>query len=269
VHDTLSSLVERALVGNPRPLEFYLREHSRLPGPRANIELANDVSHLLAASLPQHAERVRSLIQYFANGERKTLVGNTPSEFVMICGVLAFGTCAVAKADWREEIFDYLEQYACSSFWRIRECVSMAYQQLLQADVQGTLVRIMELARSGNYFQQRAAVTALSEPQLFCNTDLVAPALELHQIVLASVHSVPAWERKREDFRILRRALGHTISVVIAAAPEEGFALLAECATWSDADIIWILRENLRKKRLAKYLRDFVHSSRVLAPLLD
>ena len=52
MHDTLSSLVERALNGTQRPLEFYLRENGRLPGARANMELANDVSYLLAAPSP-------------------------------------------------------------------------------------------------------------------------------------------------------------------------------------------------------------------------
>jgi hypothetical protein len=39
MHETLASLVARALEGSPRPLEFYLREQSRLPGPRANLAL--------------------------------------------------------------------------------------------------------------------------------------------------------------------------------------------------------------------------------------
>jgi hypothetical protein len=162
-----------------------------------------------------------------------------------------------------------LKQYACSPFWKVRGCVALAYQHLLQADAQTTLVHLMDLAKNGNYLQQSAAVTALAEPQLFYSSDLVIPALELQRVVLCCIHAVPLWERKREDFRVLRRALGHTVSVVTAAAPERGFALLAECATWDDADITWVLRENLRKKRLAKFIRDFVRSSEVLAPLLD
>jgi hypothetical protein len=269
VHDTLSSLVERALVGSSRPLEFYLREHSRLPGPRANIELANDVSALLAAAIPEHADKVRSLVNYFASNERKTVMSNTPAEFVMLCGLLALGACAAARLDWQEETFARLQQYACSPFWRVRECVAMAYQRVLQADAETTLAHLVGLAKDGNYLQQRAAIAAVAEPQLFYTADLVGPALELQRIVLYHVHAVPVWERKCEDFRVLRRALGHTVSVVTAAAPEEGFALLSECATWDDADITWVLRENLRKKRLAKFIRDFVRNSEVLAPLLD
>jgi hypothetical protein len=269
VHDTLSSLVERALVGSPRPLEFYLREHGGIPGSHANIELANDVGSLLAAALTRYPDKIRSLLNSFTSNERKSAVSNTPTEFVLLCGILAFGSCAAASPEWRDEVFVLLKHYACSPFWRIREAVAMAYQRLLQADSQTTLAHLMELARSGNYLQQRAAVTTLAEPQLFYSSDLVVPALEVQRIVLCYMHAVPVRERKREDFRVLRRALGHTVSVVTAAAPEEGFALLSECATWNDADITWVLRENLRKKRLAKFLRDFVRSSAVLAPLLD
>jgi hypothetical protein len=269
VHETLSSLVERALVGSPRPLEFYLREHSGLPGPHANVDLANDVSSLLAASIPRHADKVRSLINYFINSERKTLASNSPAGFVMLCGVLAFGSCAAVCPEWQDEAFAYLKQYACSPLWKVCDFVAMAYQKLLRADSRTTFAHLMELAKSGNYLQQRAAVTTLAEPQLFDSSELVVPALEVQRVVLSSVHTVPVWERKREDFRVLRRALGHTVSVVTAAAPEKGFALLSECATWGDADITWVLRENLRKKRLAKYICDFVRNSEVLAPLLD
>src|SRR5258708_486224 len=104
MHDTLSSLVERALTGNQRPLEFYLRDNSRLPGPRANLELADDLGSLLAASLPRYPENVRTLLNHFANGDRKMVASNTPSEFVMLCGIIAFGACAAVDPEWREDV---------------------------------------------------------------------------------------------------------------------------------------------------------------------
>ncbi|MBV9230788.1 MAG: hypothetical protein JOZ18_15880, partial [Chloroflexi bacterium] len=251
MHDTLSSLVERALTGNQRPLEFYLRDHSRLPGPRANLELANDVSYLLAASIPRHPDAVHSLINYFANGDRVMVASNTPSEFIMLCGIIASGTCAAAQASWREETFDLLSHYACSPYWRVRECVAIAYQHLLMADSQITLPHLMRLATEGNYLQQRAAVATIAEPSLLYATDLLSAALKFQRIVLERLRSTPTADRKNEDFRVLRRTLGYTLSVITAAAPEEGFALMRECAAWGDSDVNWILRENLKKKRLA------------------
>jgi|GEM_PF-140907 len=253
VHDTLLSLVERALTGNQRPLEFYLRDHSRLPGPRANLELANDVGELLASSVPKYYENVRKLVTQFANGDRKNVTSNTPEEFIMLCGIIAFGTCAAAYAPWREESFEMLEHYACSTQWRIREGVAIALQHLMTVIPHDTLTRLMKLATTGNYLQQRAAIATIAEPPLLNNQDLVDAALKIQQIVLDRFRNASKPDRKTEDVRTLRRTLGYTISVVTVALPEQGFALMRECASWKDADINWILRENLKKKRLAKF----------------
>lgn len=265
MHDTLSSLVERALAGTPRLLEFYLREHSRLPGPRANLELADNVSHLLAAALPGNADGVHSLINYFANGDRKMIGGNTPAEFVMFCGILSYGVCAAAHPAWREETFALLHHYARSSYRYIREGVMMAYQQLLEADAQTTLACLKELVLDGNYVQQSVAVTTLAEPRFLYNSELLTAALELQRIALEHIRDAPEADRKKEGLRKLRRALGFTLSVITAAEPEQGFALMRSCVAWNDPDITWILRENLKKKRLARFAQDTAVLTQMLA----
>ncbi|MBV8693867.1 MAG: hypothetical protein JO125_00215 [Chloroflexi bacterium] len=264
MHDTLSSLVERALTDNQRPLEFYLRDNSRLPGPRANLELANDVSALLAASISKYPVKVRSLLNYFTNGDRKMVVANTPDEFLMLCGIIAFGDCAAIEPCWRQEVFDLLDHYACSSHWRIREAAAIAFQHLLMADTGEMIAHLIRLASGGSYLQQRAAIAALAEPPLLYGHDILKAALQVQQIVLERLRDAPEADRKSEDFRVLRRTLGYTLSVVTAAQPEQGFALMRECACWNNADITWVLRENLKKKRLAR----FVEHTEVVARLL-
>jgi hypothetical protein len=64
---------------------------------------------------------------------------------------------------------------------------------------------------------------------------------------------------------VLRQTLGYAVSVITAAAPERGFALMRTCATWGDTDIVWILRENLKKKRLAKFVEYTAELSELLA----
>ena len=100
MHVTLSSLVERAMMGNQKPLEYYLREQSRLPGPRANLELVNDLSYLLAALVTEQPANVRALLSYLIQDDHKANVSNTPAEFVMLCGIVAFGACAAAQPQW-------------------------------------------------------------------------------------------------------------------------------------------------------------------------
>ncbi|HTI14291.1 MAG TPA: hypothetical protein VL461_06935 [Dictyobacter sp.] len=254
MHDTLASLVERALAGNPRPLEFYLREHSHLPGPRVNIELANDVGHLLSASCLKSPDTVRALIHYFVNGDRRSVKSNSPAEFVIFCGVIVVGICATVQPLWREQTVEMLNHYACSPYWRVRDAVTLAYQHLLTADAQAIIPYLMRAAGAGNYLQQRAAVTAIAEPRLLYSAATLHDALVLQRIVLENLRQVPAIEREYEAFKILRRALGYTLSVVTAAAPEQGFALMRECASWRDDDICWILQENIKKRRLARFV---------------
>ena len=256
MHDTLSSLVERAIGGSHRPLEFYLREHSRLPGPRANLELANDVAFLLASASANYPDSVRTLIHTFMSGNQEQVESNTPAEFVMLCGVIAAGVCASVRLEWRDYTVDMLNRYSCNSSWRVREAVATAYQHLLSDESENILSFLTRVAAGGNYLQLRAVISAVAEPRLLYKHEILHCALQLQQIVLERVKRAPLNERKNEDFRVLRRTLGYTLSVVTAADPGAGFTLMRRCALWNDEDINWILRENLKKKRLAKFSHD-------------
>ena len=222
MHDTLSSLVERAMMGNQRPLEYYLREQSRLPGPRANLELVNDLSDLLAVLVKEQPANVRTLLNYLIQDDFQTNASNTPAEFVVLCGIVAFGACAAAQPEWRGGTFELLSQRAHSVYWRVREGVAMAFQRLLPAAAQETIGCLTALAHTGDYFQQRAAVAAIAEPPLLHTGEIVLAALAIQRIVLERVHMAPAGDRKREDFRALRQALGYTLSVVTAATSRRG-----------------------------------------------
>jgi hypothetical protein len=190
---------------------------------------------------------------------------NTPEEFIMLCGIIAYGACAAVYPGWREDTFELLAHYACSVNWRVREGVVMAYQRLLTAEPQEAIPHLFALATEGSSLQQRAAIAAIAEPALLYNRELLATALEIQRIILERTHSASAVDRKTEDFRTLRRTLGYTLSVLTAADPESGFALMRECASWRDADITWALRENLKKKRLAKFVEETEELTKLLA----
>jgi hypothetical protein len=264
MHETLSSLVARAFTGNRRPLEFYLREQSRLPGTRANLELVSNLSGLLAAVIPEQPDQVWMLLNYLVRDEQ-TVVSNTPDEFVVLCGVVAYGACASVRPQSRAEVFELLGNFACSSAWRVREGVTMAFQRLLPVAPQETIEYLMKLAKKGNCFQQRASIVAVAEPSLLHSASMADAALKIHRVVLERMHALATTVRKHDDVRTLRQGLGYTLSVVAAATPEQGFALMSECASWDDLDVNWIVRENLKKKRLAKFVEHTEKVSKILA----
>ncbi len=264
MHDTLSSLLERALMGNQRPLEFYLRENSRLAGARVNLDLANDVAYLLAAAVSQRPDAVRSLISYLFTNDRKEGASSAPAEFVTLCGIIASGTCASIEVGWRVDTFALLHAYAGNPHLRMRGGVATAYRHLLTAVPEETSEHLISLAREGSYFQQCVAIVTMDEQHLLYIPCVLTTALQMQRIVLEHVHNAPLTVRKRKDFYALRQALGYMLSVITVVAPEQGFALMRECATWNDPDITWILRENLKKKRLARFTED----TRTVASLL-
>jgi hypothetical protein len=55
----------------------------------------------------------------------------------------------------------------------------------------------------------------------------------------------------------VRQGLGFTVSVVVAARGD--FSLLGELVRSDDADLRWVARENLRKKRLARWPDEVAH----------
>jgi hypothetical protein len=197
--------------------------------------------------------------------DEKTMESNTPDEFVVLCGVVAFGACATVRPEWRVAVFESLGDFACSGSWRVREGVAMAFQRLLPVAPLETIEYLMELATKGNCFQQRASVAAIAEPSLLHTPAMIDAALTIQRLVLERLHELPAAVRKHEDVRSLRQGLGYTLSVVAAATPEKGFALMRECAGWGDPDVNWILRENLKKKRLAKFAEHTEKVSKLLA----
>jgi hypothetical protein len=264
MHETLPALVERALMDNPRPLEFYLREQSRLPGARANLGLVGEVSDELASKTTRYPRQVQEVLRTLSR-EALTVEGNTPGEFVALCGVVSMGACAAVHLDWAFDVCDVLSRLARSPSWRVREGVAMAYQRLLAADPDVTLVYLRKLADEGDTLQQRACVAAIAEPILLQTPQMKVSALDIQAVVVRRFHDIPQSERKREDVRILRQGLGYTLSVAAAALPDAGFALLRECASWGDPDITWIIRENLKKKRLSRFTEQTAHLAKMLA----
>jgi hypothetical protein len=56
--------------------------------------------------------------------------------------------------------------------------------------------------------------------------------------------------RKGDDFRICRQCLGYAWSVMVASNPEIGKPYMQRWLVIEDPDIRWIMKENLKKKRL-------------------
>jgi hypothetical protein len=98
-------------------------------------------------------------------------------------------------------------------------------------------------------------VAAVCEPRLLRDRANARAALALLETVTASFDAT--LERRRGDMLTLRQALGYCWSVAVAAAPDDGKPVMERWLAVDDPDIRWIMRENLRKSRLARGLPDW------------
>ena len=239
--------------GDAGDLLAYLVAESRLPGPRANLELAAAFAGTVqefAVADPGDLDRLWNLCIELSCIAPEDAPTGDPHEFLGFCGVRGIGAIGSVSPGHVEEALKPLAEASTDPRWRIREAVAMGLQDLLSRQPDTTVFELEGWVEGGSWLAMRAAVAGIAEPDLLAEPDLAEAALRLHRKSLIRVYT--AKERQSEEFRTLRKALGYTLSVVIAALPAPGFEYLRQLATLDDQDIRWIVRENLKKNRLEK-----------------
>jgi hypothetical protein len=225
---------------SPDQVAGYLTENSGLPGPRANLTLAD----AFAAAAPP------DLVRRFAT---------SADEYLAFCGTEGLGRLCLSPVD-RTDALAQLRQAAADPRWRVREGVARALQIVGDAD-SGLLATVIdEWSGTPDAWLARAAVAAICEPRLL--HDPAAQDLALlactraTDLLLDSTDPNPDPAREREAHRVLRSALGYGWSIAIAANPDAGLAAFGSLATRDEPDARWIVRSNLTKKRLRAVLTE-------------
>jgi hypothetical protein len=196
---------ERAALRQASDLDAALLAGSRLPGPRANLELVQ-----AAADVGTEADFRRWLATDPA--------GDGPIEFLPVCALVGFGRLA---AERHPQAIGVLREWAGDPRWRVREAVAMGLQRLGDAD----LDRLLAEGRvwgAGNAFERRAAVAALSEPRFLTEPRALAELLDLLDDCTGSIARLRA--AADAGCEALLKALGYAWSVAVAAAPDTGRA---------------------------------------------
>jgi hypothetical protein len=201
--------------------EPFLLAESRLPGPRANLEL------------------VQAVGEEAGEDQARRLAGSE-EEFLVMCGAVGLGRHV---AEGHTGNLPRLRELASDPRWRVREAVAMALQRWGIDDFDA-MAREAERWARGSALEQRAAIVALCEPRLLRSPAAARRALALVDRVTRTL------PRSRDG--VLRKALGYCWSVAVAALPEEGLPLFETLERSDDPDIRWVVRENQKKTRLVR-----------------
>lgn len=216
--------------------DAYLLQECGLPGPRGNIELARAVAE---------EGDVARFARYLAfDAERAPT--NSPYEFLAFCGVLGQGKLL---AEGHKEPLETLRRCASDPRWRIREAVAMALQRWGLVDMDALLDEMKGWSR-GTLLERRAAAAAVCEPGLLGEAAHVEQVLDLLDSITASV--LGEEDRRSDDFQALRKGMGYCWSVAVCALPEAGKAKMERWFSSVDRDVRWIMKQNLRKRRLER-----------------
>ena len=216
--------------------EPFLLKHSGLPGPRGNIELAQAAAE---EGQPKLFEQYRSYTATIAPV-------NSQQEFLAFCGVLGLGR--LISEGTRVDL-KLLRKYASDTRWRIREAVAMALQRVGGKNL-SLLIEEMRIWSKGNLYERRAAAAALCEPKLLNDVKQVEEILEILDGITSSILQIK--DRKSDGFLCLRKGLAYCWSVAVAALPAIGKSYMETWFGHADKDIRWIMKENLKKKRLER-----------------
>jgi hypothetical protein len=216
--------------------EAYLLAESRLPGPRANLELLDAAGDVLD----------RDSALRLAGLDPVAAPAGTAREFLPCCGLVAVGRL-IAEGDG--SLLPLLQAAAGDPRWRVRESVAIALQRWGDTDPRAMMTAI-EPWTGGSLLEARAAVAAICEPRLLRDLNAVASAV---RILDASTTALAARPRPRgEQGRVLGAALGYGWSVAVAAGPPVTLATFERWAAVEDPDIRRLVTENLSKARFER-----------------
>jgi hypothetical protein len=205
--------------------EPYLKANSGLPGPRANLELVEAVGEEADADL---------LWRLSASSD----------EFLALCGTAGLGRLA---ADDPDAVLGWLKQLAADPRWRVREGVAIALQRMGRGNMPALIAEMESWSKDG-HFVQRAAAAALCEPPLLKKPDEVRRVLRVLDHITRSMAATH--ERRHDDYRVLRQAMGYCWSVAVAANPAAGRPLMEKWLRSADPDVAWMMKSNLAKARM-------------------
>lgn len=222
--------------------ETFLLQESGLPGPRGNLELAHAVAE----------EGNEKLFEHFLAFDAEKAPTNSPYEFLAFCGVLGLGRLL---SEGKKDVLKRLRNFASDPRWRTREAVAMALQRFGKTNMDG-LLEAMEQWSTGNMLEKRAAVAALCEPVLLREEKQIQHVLHILHEVTASLQNVE--DRRCDDFKALRKGLGYCWSVAVVALPDLGKQMMEQWFASENKDIRWVMKENLKKKRLLRMDADWV-----------
>jgi len=238
-----------------KELEDTLIANSNLPGKRANLELAFAMADCFGTGdLNESNWRMLAEWARIAPDDAPT---NHPKEFLPFCAILSLGSSySLASQKNKAKFIDIIKNAASDPRWRIREASAMGFQRIAEKDFNVTKKLFSEWIKKATFSEKRAILVALAHPPILNNEENVAFCFQIADEVLQGLLDLNRSDEETEEYTILKKGLGFTLSVYVAYSPRKGFLFLKEWAQKGNDEIRKIIKTNLSKSRLIKQYGD-------------
>jgi hypothetical protein len=222
----------RPIIDNPAQLEKFIIENSNLPGPRGNLELAFGFAEIY--------DNLTVLLKWVQISEDQADVNN-PRSFLAFCSAVCLGKLYTKRKN--KELILILKKLANDGRWRMREAVAFGFQIIGENDFNELKMIFSDWIKDSNNLEKRAILVSLAHPK-FLNKERAKFCFEITDMILRQMD-------KQNNFDVLKKGLGFTISVYAATNPNLGLNFIQH---WIGKDqvIDRILKQNLKKNRLIK-----------------
>jgi hypothetical protein len=251
--------------GRLKELRSLLETNSGLPGPRANLELGSAFASAVSDMRLQEWQWEFLLAAGAASPANAP--ENTPGVYVVFCALLALGAlCGRGlPRPRRRAALAAIRSAASDPRWRVREACAMALQKIGEQDAEALKEIVADWMPRASFLEMRAIAAGLAHPPIL-SVEMAGFSLEAARRILSTVSRAEQKARRQESFKVLRQGMGYALSVFVSKSPVEGFTVMRKSAAVRDADVAWIIRENLKKKRLS---RDFPMEVKQVAMILE
>ncbi len=222
----------KPIISDTVRLENFIVEHSNLPGPRGNLELA--------FALAEVYSNVNVLLKWADISEDQADV-NDPKSFLAFCAAVCLGKIYTKTKD--PSLTKILKRLANDGRWRMREAVAFGFQIIGEHDFNELRTIFSEWIDEANNLEKRAILVSLAHPP-FLNEGRTKFCFEITDVILMQIDN-------GEYFDVLKKGLEFTISVFVAVNPTLGFPFMRKWIGKCKL-IDKILEKNLKKNRLVK-----------------
>jgi hypothetical protein len=244
-----------ALSDNPDSVASFLLERSGLPGPRANLELAEAFSDR-ATALAADPAWLETILRW-ASISALEAPTNHPKEFLPFVAVQALGAVhSSCHEKDRSAIEAALRRAAHDPRWRMREACAFGLQRIGMASFVDLRALLQGWLEEPTLLGLRAVLAGLAHPPLLADAEVTAFAFDCAEVALETW--LASSEGQTDAAKALRKALEFAPSVFVAADPVRGFPMLERWADRGRIEVAKIVAANLRKARLARHFPDEV-----------